>query len=176
VGVGMDVVKNNIENLRGSINITSKKGEGTTFRLKLPLTLAIIDGMKVKVGNDYFIIPLNSIMEFIRPKPEDFKTVESKGEVIKIRENYLSLARLYKILDLDPSVIDPSKGLVVVVQEDNKKICILVDEIIGQQQAVIKSLEDNYTYVEGMAGAAILGDGNVAMILDIATIIRMSIK
>lgn len=175
-GVGMDVVKNNIENLRGSINIMSKKGKGTTFRMKLPLTLAIIDGMKVKVGNDYFIIPLNSIMEFIRPKPEHFKTVESKGEVIQIRENYLSLARLYKILDLEPNVIDPSKGLVVVVQEDNKQICILVDEIIGQQQAVIKSLEDNYTYVEGMAGAAILGDGNVAMILDIATIIRMSIK
>jgi len=175
-GVGMDVVKNNIENLRGSINIMSKKGKGTTFRLKLPLTLAIIDGMKVKVGKEYFIIPLNSIMEFIRPKPEDFKTVESKGEVIQIRENYLSLARLYKILDLEPNVIDPSKGLVVVVQEDNKQICILVDEIIGQQQAVIKSLEDNYTYVEGMAGAAILGDGNVAMILDIATIIRMSIK
>jgi len=175
-GVGMDVVKSNIENLRGSINITSEKGKGTTFRLRLPLTLAIIDGMKVKVGRDYFIIPLNSIVEFIRPKPESFKTVESKGEVIKIRENFLTLARLYKILDLEPSVIDPSKGLVVVVQEDNKQICILVDEIIGQQQAVIKSLEDNYTYVEGMAGAAILGDGNVAMILDISTIIKMSIK
>lgn len=175
-GVGMDVVKNNIENLRGSINITSKKGQGTTFRLKLPLTLAIIDGMKVKVGDDYFIIPLNSIVEFIRPKPEHFKTIESKGEAIQIRENYLSLARLYEILDIEPNVIDPAKGLVVVVQENNKQICILVDEIIGQQQAVIKSLEDNYTYVEGMAGAAILGDGNVAMILDIATIIKMSIR
>ncbi|MEA1975441.1 MAG: chemotaxis protein CheA [Bacillota bacterium] len=175
-GVGMDVVKNNIENLRGSVNISSEKGKGTTFRLKLPLTLAIIDGMKVKVGNDYFIIPLNSIVEFIRPKPEHLKTIESQGEAIQIRENYLSLARLYKILEIESNVKDPAKGLVVVVQEDNKQICILVDEIIGQQQAVIKSLEDNYTYVEGMAGAAILGDGNVAMILDIATIIKMSIR
>lgn len=175
-GVGMDVVKNNIENLRGSINIISEKGKGTTFKLKLPLTLAIIDGMKVKVGSDYFIIPLNSIVEFIQPKPEHFKTIESKGEVIQIRDNYLSLSRLYRILDIQPNVTDPSKGLVVVVQEDNKQVCILVDQIIGQQQAVIKSLEDNYTYVEGMSGAAILGDGNVAMILDISTIIKMSIR
>ena len=175
-GVGMDVVKNNIENLRGSVKITSEVGKGTTFKLKLPLTLAIIDGMKVKVGSDYFIIPLNSIVEFIQPKQKNFKTVESKGEVIKIRQNYLTLARLYEILDIEANIKNPSKGIVVVVQEDNKQICILVDEILGQQQAVIKSLEDNYTYVEGMSGAAILGDGKVAMILDIATIIKMSVK
>lgn len=175
-GVGMDVVKNNIEKLRGSVKIMSELGKGTTFQLKLPLTLAIIDGMKVKVGSDYFIIPLNSIVEFIQPKSENFKTVESKGEVIKIRKNYLTLARLYEILDIEANIQDPSKGIVVVVQEDNKQICLLVDEILGQQQAVIKSLEDNYTYVEGMSGAAILGDGNVAMILDIATIIKMSVK
>ncbi|MGM0470830.1 MAG: chemotaxis protein CheA [Bacillota bacterium] len=173
-GVGMDVVKSNIEKLRGSINISSTPGQGTTFKLKLPLTLAIIDGMKVKIAGEYFIIPLNSIVEFIQPPKEHLKTIEGKGELVKIRDRYITLARLYKILGLDANITDPTEGIVIIVHDEGNKLCLLVDEILGQQQAVIKSLEDNYTYVEGMSGAAILGDGNVAMILDIATIISMA--
>ncbi|MGM0369205.1 MAG: chemotaxis protein CheA [Bacillota bacterium] len=175
-GVGMDVVKSNIEKLRGTVKITSTKGEGTTFELKLPLTLAIIDGMKVEISGDYFIIPLNSIVEFLQPAEDDLKTVEGKGELVKIRNEYITLTRAYDILGLEANITDPTEALVIVVQNEGEKICLLVDQILGQQQAVIKSLEDNYTYVEGMSGAAILGDGNVAMILDIATIISMAKK
>mgnify|MGYP006269985397 FL=1 len=175
-GVGMDVVKSNIEKLRGSVNISSQPGAGTTFKLKLPLTLAIIDGMKVKIGDEYFIIPLNSIVEFIQPFDRQLKTVEGKGEVVKIRDKYVILSRLSKLLDVEADVQDPTEGIVIIVQDEGREICLLVDEILGQQQAVIKSLEDNYTYVEGLSGAAILGDGNVAMILDIATIINMSAR
>jgi two-component system chemotaxis sensor kinase CheA len=175
-GVGMDVVKSNIEKLRGTANITSTRGEGTTFELKLPLTLAIIDGMKVEISGDYFIIPLNSIVEFLQPAEDDLKTVEGKGELVKIRNEYITLTRAYDILGLEANITDPTEALVIVVQNEGEKICLLVDQILGQQQAVIKSLEDNYTYVEGMSGAAILGDGNVAMILDIATIISMAKK
>lgn len=172
----MDVVKSNIEKLRGSVNISSQPGAGTTFKLKLPLTLAIIDGMKVKIGDEYFIIPLNSIVEFIQPFDRQLKTVEGKGEVVKIRDKYVILSRLSKLLDVEADVQDPTEGIVIIVQDEGREICLLVDEILGQQQAVIKSLEDNYTYVEGLSGAAILGDGNVAMILDIATIINMSAR
>ena len=175
-GVGMDVVKSNIEKLRGSVKISSEKGEGTTFRLKLPLTLAIIDGMKVKIGDEYFIIPLNSIVEFIQPFEKQLKTVEGKGEVVKIRDKYVILSRLCNLLDIEADVSDPTEGIVIIVHDEGREICLLVDEILGQQQAVIKSLEDNYTYVEGLSGAAILGDGNVAMILDIATIINMAFR
>ena len=173
-GVGMDVVKSNIEKLRGSVKIFSEPNQGTTFRLKLPLTLAIIDGMKVKIGEEYFIIPLNSIVEFIQPQQSQIKTVEGKGEVVKIRDKYVILTRLSRILDIEADVADPTEGILIIVQDEGQELCLLVDQILGQQQAVIKSLEDNYTYVEGMSGAAILGDGNVAMILDIATIISMS--
>ncbi|SJZ40953.1 chemotaxis protein CheA [Selenihalanaerobacter shriftii] len=175
-GVGMDVVKSNIENLRGTINISSELGQGTTFKLKIPLTLAIIDGMVVKIGLDHFIIPLNSIVEFTQPLEQHVKTVKGKGEVIKIRNEYVTLTRLHKVLDIEAKEINPTKGILVIVQENGKKTCLLVDEILGQQQAVVKSLEDNYTYVEGMAGATILGDGNVAMILDVATILRMAVR
>ncbi|GAB6098552.1 chemotaxis protein CheA [Halanaerocella petrolearia] len=173
-GVGMDVVKSNVEKLRGSISITSQPNQGTTFKLKLPLTLAIIDGMAVKIGEESFIIPLNSIVEFLQPLARNYKTVKGKGEVIEIRDEYIPLVRLYKLFALEPNVIDPTKGIIIVVQEENHKICLLVDEILGQRQAVVKSLEDNFTYVEGMAGATILGDGNVAMILDITTVTEMA--
>ncbi len=175
-GVGMDVVKSNIERLRGSVNIETEPDQGTTFRLKLPLTLAIIDGMKIRIGKEKFIIPLNSIIEFTQPFARQLKSVEGKGEIVQIRNEYITLARLYQVLDLESEVTDPTEGIVIVVQEEEEKVCLLVDEILGQQQAVIKSLEDNYTYVEGMSGATILGDGSVAMILDIPTIINMAVK
>ncbi|TDX47825.1 chemotaxis protein CheA [Orenia marismortui] len=175
-GVGMDVVRSNIEKLRGTVNISTQRGKGTTFKLKLPLTLAIIDGMVVKVGEETFIIPLNSIYEFIQPLKKDLKTVKGKGEVVRVRDEYITLTRLHKVFNLEAKETDPTKAIVVIVHDEGKKTCLLVDEIIGQQQAVVKSLEENYTYVEGMAGATILGNGSVAMILDIATVIKMATR
>lgn len=172
----MDVVRNNIEQLRGTINIFSNPGEGTRFKIKLPLTLAIIDGMNVKVGDEQFIIPLNSIVEFIRPLPEHIKTVNGKGEVVKVRDEYITLSRLYKLFNLKGSKTDPTEGILVILQDENRKLCLLVDEIVGQQQAVVKSMEDNYTFIDGIAGATIMGDGRVAMILDVSTIIRMAVN
>jgi two-component system chemotaxis sensor kinase CheA len=142
----------------------------------LPLTLAIIEGMNVRLGDEKFIIPLNSIIEFTQPRENQLKSVEGRGEIVQIRDEYITLARLYKVLDLEADVKDPTEGIVIIVKEEERKTCLLVDEILGQQQAVIKSLEDNYTYVEGMSGATILGDGSVAMILDIPTITKMAIK
>lgn len=175
-GVGMDVVRSNIERLRGTINISTAPCQGTTFKIKLPLTLAIIDGMAIKVGEEDFIIPMNAIYEFIQPKPEHLKTIKAKGEAVKVRDDYITLTRLHSLFNIQAKETDPTKAIVVVVHDEGKKTCLLVDEILGQQQAVVKSLEDNYTYVEGMAGATILGNGNVAMILDISTIIKMSLR
>ena len=175
-GVGMDVVRSNIERLRGTVNISTALNQGTTFKIKLPLTLAIIDGMAIKVGEENFIIPMNAIYEFIQPAPEHLKTVKGKGEVVKVRDNYITLTRLHSLFNIEAKETDPTKAIVVVVHDEGKKTCLLVDEILGQQQAVVKSLEDNYTYVEGMAGATILGNGNVAMILDISTIIKMALR
>jgi two-component system chemotaxis sensor kinase CheA len=174
-GVGMDVVSSNLKKLRGKISISSEKDEGTIFKLKIPLTLAIIDGMAIKVGSEHFIIPLTSVVEFIQPLSQHLKTVKGKGEVVKVRNEYIALMRLYELFDLKPKEKDPTEGILVIVQEAGKKICLFVEEILGQNQAVVKSLEDNYTYVEGLSGATILGDGSVAMILDVATIIRMAL-
>lgn len=166
-GVGLDVVRQNIEALRGSVEVHSKPGEGSTFRVKLPLTLAIIDGMLVKVGREILTIPLLSIIESIHPSPGDLKTVEGRGELITVRGEYLSLVRLHEILGLPTEITDPTRGLVVILESVSKTFGILVDDILGEQQAVIKSLEQNYRKVRGVAGATILGDGTVSLILDI---------
>lgn len=166
-GVGLDVVRQNIEALRGSVEVHSEPGEGSTFRVKLPLTLAIIDGMLVKVGGEILTLPLLSIIESIRPSQEDLKTVEGRGELITVRGEYLSLVRLHEILGLPTEITDPTRGLVVIIESVSKAFGILVDDILGEQQAVIKSLEQNYRKVDGVAGATILGDGTVSLILDI---------
>lgn len=173
-GVGMDVVKNNITRLRGSIDIQTKEGFGTTFRIILPLTLAIIDGMLVKVGQELYIIPLLSIVESIRPKDEDIKHVNTESEVINVRGEYIPLIRLYDLFNIETEHKNPSKALTVIVTSGKNKACLLVDDIIGQQQAVIKSLEENFSAINGISGATILGDGTLAMILDISTIIRIA--
>lgn len=173
-GVGMDVVRSNIEALRGSISISSTENKGTSYRLKLPLTMAIIDGMAVIVGDEQFIIPINSILEFYQPKEDEIKSVTGKGESVRIRGEYLNLFRLSKLFNIKNDVKDPTKGILIVLKDEDKKICLLVDEIIGQQQAVVKSLEDNYTNVQGIAGATILGDGRVAMIIDVSSLIKIA--
>ncbi|MFW6029273.1 MAG: chemotaxis protein CheA [Halanaerobiales bacterium] len=173
-GVGMDVVKTNIEELRGSISISTKENQGTTYKIKLPLTLAIIDGMSIKIGDENFIIPINSIIEFYQPKESEIKSITGKGESVHIRGEYLNLFRLGKLFNIDEKIKDAAKGVLIVVKDNDKKVCLLVDEILGQQQAVVKSLKSNYTNIQGIAGATILGNGRVAMIIDVPSLVKMA--
>lgn len=166
-GVGMDVVKTNVEALRGSVDIETKNGKGTVFRIKLPLTLAIIEGMMVRVGSSVYILPLLSIVESLRPRREDVKTVKEKGEVILVRNEYVSLVRLYELFGIEPEFKNPWESLVVVVEAAASRVGIMIDELMGQQQIVIKSLENYISNTRALSGAAILGDGRVALIIDV---------
>lgn len=175
-GVGLDVVKQNIADLRGSVQVIASRGKGTVFRIKLPLTLAIIDGMNVKVGQEIITVPLLSILESIRPNKEAVKTIEGKGEVIDVRGEYLSLVRLHELFEIETDKTDPSEALVVIVESGQRKLGVLVDDVMGQQQAVIKSLDKNLHQVDGASGATILGDGTVSLILDIHGLEKMAFK
>ena len=175
-GVGLDVVRQNIEALRGSVEVESKAGRGTTFRIKLPLTLAIIDGMTVSVGEEIITMPLLSIVESLRPKAAEVRTVEGRGELISVRGEYLPLVRLHEVFDLPTERKDPTQALVVIIESVGRRFGVLVDDILGEQQAVIKSLEQNYQKVEGVAGATILGDGRVSLILDIHGLEKLAFK
>ncbi len=166
-GVGLDVVKRNIEALRGSIEVYSEKDNGTLFRIKLPLTLAIIDGMRVAVGTEILTLPLLSIIEAVRPGPDSIKTIEGKGELMEFRGEYLPLIRLYELLGFETAVTDPEEAIVIILEASTRKIALMVDDVIGQHQAVIKSLDTNYRRIEGTSGATILGDGRVSIILDV---------
>jgi two-component system, chemotaxis family, sensor kinase CheA len=173
-GVGMDVVKRDIESLHGSVAIRSEPGKGTLFRIKLPLTLAIIEGMLIRVGNEVFTIPLLSIIESLRPRQKQVKTVKKQGEVIDVRGEYIPIIRLHEVFDLTPRFTDPEDALVIIVENFGDKHGLLVDDIEEQQQIVIKSLEDNFVQLPGVAGATILGDGNISLILEIAGLIKLS--
>lgn len=166
-GVGMDVVKKTMDKLRGRIDITSQPGEGSTFCLRLPLTLAIIDGMLIRIGDRRYIIPTLTIRETFRPEKGSYYTVQGRGEMLKIRDELLPLIRLYKLLEVPVSTTDPTEALVVVVENEGEQRCLLVDEALGKQEVVIKSLGDALKNVPGVAGGTILGDGNVGLILDI---------
>ncbi len=166
-GVGLDVVKRNIESLRGSIEVYSEKGNGTLFRIKLPLTLAIIDGMRVAVGSEILTIPLLSIIEAVRPGADSIKTIEGKGELMEFRGEYLPLIRLYELLGFSTEITDPEEAIVIIIEASTRKIALMVDDVIGQHQAVIKSIDSNYRRIEGTSGATILGDGRVSIILDV---------
>ncbi len=175
-GVGLDVVRQNIEALRGSVEVESRPGAGTTFRIKLPLTLAIIDGMTVSVGEEIITMPLLSIVESLRPKAAEVRTVEGRGELISVRGEYLPLVRLHEVFDLPTERKDPTQALVVIIESVGRRFGVLVDDILGEQQAVIKSLEQNYQKVEGVAGATILGDGRVSLILDIHGLEKLAFR
>ncbi len=166
-GVGMDVVKTNVEELRGSLEVKSKEGEGTLIRIKLPLTLAIIEGMLTKIGNSILIIPLLSVIETIQVKKEDYRTVEGKGEVILVRGEYISLIRLNVLFGIETAITNPWEALIVIVESNGQRIGIMIDDLIGQQQIVIKSLDNFITTSRSISGATILGDGRVALIIDI---------
>ena len=171
-GVGMDTVKRDIEALLGTIEISSELHKGTSTKLKLPLTLAIIEGMMIDVGHQVFTIPLLSVNESLRPIPKQIKKIKNKGELVEIRGEYIPMLRLHNRLNIVPKYKEPTEGLVVVVQHANRKQCVFVDEIVDQGPVVIKSMEDNFIQVPGIAGATILGDGRVSFILDVASLVN----
>jgi two-component system chemotaxis sensor kinase CheA len=173
-GVGMDVVKRNIAAMGGTVDVRSAKGFGTTISISLPLTLAILDGMSIKVGEEIYILPLGFVIESMQPVPEDVKEISGKGKVIKVRGEYLPLIPLYQMFDITPRYTDPSEGLVVILETEGRKAALFIDDLVGQQQVVVKNLESNYRKVAGISGATILGDGGVSLILDVAALIRSS--
>lgn len=169
-GVGMDVVKRNVQSLGGRIHIESREGEGATFTIHLPLTLAIVDGMCVSVGDQTFIIPLVHIVESIQPAQKDIKALANNDQLLQVRNEYWPILHLYKIMQLEPQFNEVSKGIVVLVETTKHRFALFVDALVGQQQVVIKSLEQHYKRVDGVAGATILGDGSVALILDVESL------
>lgn len=172
-GVGMDVVRRNVQALQGSIHIRTQVGKGTTFTIRLPLTLAIMDGLMVGLGDDVYVLPLLSVVESFRPQPGDVHIVAARGEVVTVRGEIVPLLRLNRLLGRASQVEDPCMGIVVLVEDQGKKHALLVDELLGQMQAVVKSLDANFRRVDGLAGATILGDGRVAMILDVHGLSQM---
>ncbi|MDR1309397.1 MAG: chemotaxis protein CheA, partial [Deltaproteobacteria bacterium] len=158
-GVGMDVVKKSVELLRGKVDFISSHNEGSTFIIRLPLTLAIIDGMIVRVGENRYILPTISINQSFRPKPEEYFTVKNQGEMIKVRDSLLPLVRLNRLVNAAEAVSDPARALVVVVENEGQRCCLMVDEVLGKQEVVIKSLGERLKYVRTLAGGTILGDG-----------------
>lgn len=174
-GVGMDVVRKNIENLRGRIDIVSSIGKGTTFSIHLPLTLAVIDGQEVTVGGECYIIPIISIEQNLRPTPEQISTVQGgKGEMMLVRGQLIPLIRVYDVFNIEPEHRDPCESLVVIVTDGENRCCLQVDTLLGQQQVVIKSLGDYMGTIKGVSGGAIMGDGNVSLILDVQGLIALS--
>lgn len=173
-GVGMDVVMRNITEMKGQIEIDSEPGVGTRLGLRLPLTLAILDGMSLRVGEEVFILPLTRIIESLQPTSSQLKSVSGKGRVVHIRGEYLPLVPLYQVFSLESRVTRPEEGILVVVESAEGKLALFVDELIAQQQVVIKSLEAHYRKVQGISGATIMGDGRVALIIDIEQLARMN--
>ena len=171
-GVGMDVVRRNVKALGGNIEIRSERGRGSRFIITLPLTLAIVDGQSVRVGGETYIVPLVSIVESLQVKNGDASNLSGAGEVFSFRGDYLPIIRLHEMFDVEPRTRALREGLVVVAEGDGRRVGLFVDDLLGQQQVVIKSLETNYGHVDGVSGATILGDGSVALILDLAGLIR----
>ncbi|MCW3061925.1 MAG: cheA [Capsulimonas sp.] len=175
-GVGMDIVKQAVQALGGSITLSSTPGVGTKFRIRLPLTMAILEGLSLTVGDETYILPLTSIVESIQPAAGDVRKIAGRAEIAMVRGEVLPVVRLYQIFGSVPKVTDPTQGLLVIVENDNHKVAVLVDELIGQSQVVIKSLETNYRKVRGIAGATIMGDGRVALILDVPGLVRETLS
>ncbi|QHI57309.1 chemotaxis protein CheA [Enterobacter hormaechei] len=169
-GVGMDVVKRNIQEMGGHVEIQSKQGAGTTIRILLPLTLAILDGMSVKVADEVFILPLNAVMESLQPREEDLHPLAGGERVLEVRGEYLPLVELWKVFEVDRAKTEATQGIVVILQSAGRRYALLVDQLIGQHQVVVKNLESNYRKVPGISAATILGDGSVALIVDVSAL------
>ncbi|GAA2254041.1 chemotaxis protein CheA [Glycomyces scopariae] len=169
-GVGMDVVKRNIQEMGGHVEIRSQAGKGTTIRILLPLTLAILDGMSVKVNDEVFILPLNAVMESLQPQAEDLHPLGGGERVLQVRGEYLPLVELYRVFEVEGAKTDATQGIVVILQSAGRRYALLVDQLIGQHQVVVKNLESNYRKVPGISAATILGDGSVALIVDVSAL------
>jgi len=173
-GVGMDVVRRNIQELSGSVEVESTPGSGSVFTIRLPLTLAILDGQLIRVGQNVYILPLISIIESIQSYDQAIHRVSGGCDILRLRDEYVPIVRLWEIFNVKPDSKKVEDGLLVVVECENIKVAILIDDLQAQQQVVIKSLNDNYTTVEGLSGATILGDGTVSLILDIGGLIKLA--
>ena len=175
-GVGMDVVRRNIRALGGTVEVKTKSGEGSVFTIRLPLTLAILDGQSIVVGNEVYIVPLVAIIESIQVDTSLVNGIAGQAQVYRLRDEYIPIVKLCDIFNVKPMHDNMEDGLLVVVEAEGKKVALLVDDLLGQQQVVIKSLETNFKSVEGISGATILGDGTVALILDVSGLISISKK
>ena len=173
-GVGMDVVRRNIKELGGAIEVRSQLGQGSRFIITLPLTLAIVDGQSIAVGNETYIVPLIAIIESLQLKAGMINRVAGQGEVFWFRDGYLPIVRLHQVFDAKPRTTQLHEGLIMVVEGEGRRVGLFVDDLLGQQQVVIKSLETNFRRVDGVSGATILGDGAIALILDIPDLIRIA--
>ena len=173
-GVGMDVVRSTLEKIRGRIDITSKLGAGTTFRLRLPLTLAIIDGLVARVGRERFILPTGWARETFRARTKDLFTVGLAREMVNVRGELMPLVRLHDVFSVSDAQRQPEEAMLAVVQSHGRSVCLLVDEFLGKQEIVIKSLGPMFAGTPCVSGGAILGDGRIALILDIDSLVKQA--
>jgi two-component system chemotaxis sensor kinase CheA len=170
------VVKKAIEKLKGKVEIFSTQGKGSRFIIRVPLTLAIMDGIIVRVGKEQYIIPALFIKETLRPRPEDIATVQRRGNLVKVRDNFLPLIKLHHLLGVVPQKEEPWEALVIVVENEGNQRCLMVDDLVGKQEVVIKNLGEKLKEVRGVAGATIMGNGHVGLILDIHGIFEINEK
>jgi len=175
-GVGMDVVRKNIVGMGGRIDISSMVDIGTTMTIRLPLTLAIMDGMSIKIADETYVLPLNYILESLQPKPAEIKSIAGRGQVVSVRGEYLPIIGVAEFFGIEPLLSQPDKAILIIVESGGQKVALMVDELLGQQQFVVKNLEANYRKVDGLSGATIMGDGRVALILDVAAIVRANLQ
>jgi two-component system chemotaxis sensor kinase CheA len=173
-GVGMDVVKKNITALGGTVEIDSAEGYGMSVKVRLPLTLAIMDGMSVGVGNECYILPLGSVVESFQVRPDTVKTIGGSGRVVQVRDEYMPVLELEQVFDVPRCASEDSNQILVVVEAEGGRVALKVDQLLGQQQVVVKNLEANYRRVPDVSGATIMGDGRVALILDVGSLVRRS--
>jgi two-component system chemotaxis sensor kinase CheA len=171
-GVGMDVVRRNIQDMGGHVQLSSNPGQGTTTRIVLPLTLAILDGMSVRVGDETFILPLNHVTESLQPTNEQIYSVAGNERVMHVRGEYLPLVEMHRVFSVDDAQTDPTQAIAVIMQAEDRRFALLVDHLVGQHQVVVKNLESNYRKVPGVSAATIMGDGSVALIIDVFALAR----
>lgn len=173
-GVGMDVVKRNIQDMGGRIQIGFTEGKGTIIRILLPLTLAILDGMSVKVAEDVFIVPLSAIISTLQPRQEDIYRLAGEEKMLLVRGEYLPLVELHQVFSIEEAERNLDNSIVLIIQNAGHRFALLVDKLVGQQQVVVKNIESNYRKIPGISAATIMGDGSVALILDVAELQKMN--
>ncbi len=173
-GVGMDVVRTGIESLRGRVEVASQPGAGSTFTIRLPLTMAIADAMLVGLSDRRYLLPVTSIERSFRPKAESLSTVTGRGEMVMVRGELLPVFRLYELFDVPGAQTDPEEALLIIIQGEGKRCALMVDELLDQQQVVVKSLGRSLGQISGVSGGAILGDGRVGLILDAGGLVKLA--